>query len=491
MTIKERKKEKKITAYSMAFMAFSAVWGFGNVVNGYRYYNGMGVVSMWILMFAIYFIPYALMVGELGSAFKNEGGGVSSWIDRTMGKRLAFYAGWTYWVVHIPYLAQKPTTSIVALGWIIFGDGRVGEESWKIFNSGILSQIPTATVIQLLGLIVFFLTVLMALRGVTFLKKISSIAGTAMFVMSILFIIMMIAAPGINGKVSWTEINWSWRTFLPEFNINTIMNIAILIFAVGGCEKLSPYVNKMDNPSKSFPKGMILLAVMVAVCAILGTVAMGLMFSGHPLDNEFVTNGQYLAFQMVGQYYGLGSSLMIIYAICILIVQEAVMIVSIDAPLRMLLDNSTSEYIPGWLTKTNKRGVYKNGVLVVSIAVSVLIVVPALGIGSVSDIVDFIIGLNSICMPLRYLWVFVAYIALKKYSERFPSEYHFTKKKGFGIFIGIWCFAITAFACITKIFNTGGDYFKLVMNILTPFILLGIGLVLPVIAKRTNKEYNR
>ncbi len=28
-------------------------------------------------MFALYFVPYALMVGELGSAFKNSGGGVS------------------------------------------------------------------------------------------------------------------------------------------------------------------------------------------------------------------------------------------------------------------------------------------------------------------------------------------------------------------------------------------------------------------------------
>lgn len=35
-------------------------------------------------------------------------GGVSSWIENTTTKKLAFYAAWTYWVVHIPYLAQKP-----------------------------------------------------------------------------------------------------------------------------------------------------------------------------------------------------------------------------------------------------------------------------------------------------------------------------------------------------------------------------------------------
>ena len=72
---------KKIDWYTLAFMAFSTVWGFGNVLNGFVYFNGVQVIFSWILMFALYFVPYALMVGELGSAFKQSGGGVSSWIQ--------------------------------------------------------------------------------------------------------------------------------------------------------------------------------------------------------------------------------------------------------------------------------------------------------------------------------------------------------------------------------------------------------------------------
>ena len=71
---------KKIVWYNLAFMAFSTVWGFGNILNGFVYFNGIQVIFSWVLMFALYFVPYALMVGELGSAFKNSGGGVSSWI---------------------------------------------------------------------------------------------------------------------------------------------------------------------------------------------------------------------------------------------------------------------------------------------------------------------------------------------------------------------------------------------------------------------------
>ena len=60
---------KRIKWQMLAFMAFSTVWGFGNVLNGFVYFNGTQVIFSWILMFALYFVPYALMVGELGSAF--------------------------------------------------------------------------------------------------------------------------------------------------------------------------------------------------------------------------------------------------------------------------------------------------------------------------------------------------------------------------------------------------------------------------------------
>ncbi|GKS81049.1 hypothetical protein LPAF129_07340 [Ligilactobacillus pabuli] len=79
--------KKKMTWSTLALMAFSTVWGFGNVVNGYMYFGGIKVVFSWVLMFALYFVPYALIVGELGSTFKDAGGGVSSWVNETMGAK--------------------------------------------------------------------------------------------------------------------------------------------------------------------------------------------------------------------------------------------------------------------------------------------------------------------------------------------------------------------------------------------------------------------
>ena len=113
-------------------MAFSTVWGFGNVINGFSEYGGLKAIVSWIILFALYFIPYALMVGELGSTFKNEGGGVSSWIHETIGPGMAYMAGWTYWVVHMPYISQKPNSSVIAASWAFFRDSRASGMNTRI-----------------------------------------------------------------------------------------------------------------------------------------------------------------------------------------------------------------------------------------------------------------------------------------------------------------------------------------------------------------------
>ena len=126
---------------------------------------------------------------------------------------------------------------------------------------------------------------------------------------------------------------------------------------------------------------MIALAIMVAVCAMLGTVAMGMMFDSNNIPEDLMTNGAYYAFQTLGEYYGLGNFFVVVYAICNLIGQFTVMIISIDAPLRMLLDNADDNFIPASMFKQNKHGTYTNGHKLVMIIVSILIIVPAIGIG--------------------------------------------------------------------------------------------------------------
>ena len=468
-------EQKKINWKLLAFMAFSTVWGFGNVVNGFVWFNGIQVIFSWIFMFALYFVPYALMVGELGSAFKNAGGGVSSWIRETMGTKLAYYAGWTYWACHITYIASKPSGGLKALSWVIFRSAELYDRLPSIY-------------IQLITFALLLIFCYVASRGLNPLKKMATLAGSSMFIMSLLYILMMFAAPVINPKADYVSLDFSLKNLIPNFRLEYFTSLSILVFAVGGCEKISPYVNKVENPSKGFPKGMIALAIMVVVCAMLGTIAMGMMFDPTVINaseesfNSYAANGAYWAFQRLGQYYGIGDTLLVIYALCNMIGQFAVLIMSIDAPLRMLLDNEdTKQFIPKKLLKQNDVGAYTNGIIMVAVLSGSIILVQSFVPGAAA-VLKQLTKLNSVCMPLRYLWVFAAYIALRKAGDKFHPEYRFVKNNALALAFGVWCFLVTAVSCLLGMHSK--DTFTMALNVITPLVLSVLGIIMPLLAKR-------
>ena len=468
-------EQKKINWKLLAFMAFSTVWGFGNVVNGFVWFNGIQVIFSWIFMFALYFVPYALMVGELGSAFKNAGGGVSSWIRETMGTKLAYYAGWTYWACHITYIASKPSGGLKALSWVIFRSAELYDRLPSIY-------------IQLITFALLLIFCYVASRGLNPLKKMATLAGSSMFIMSLLYILMMFAAPVINPKADYVSLDFSLKNLIPNFRLEYFTSLSILVFAVGGCEKISPYVNKVENPSKGFPKGMIALAIMVVVCAMLGTIAMGMMFDPTVINaseesfNSYAANGAYWAFQRLGEYYGIGDTLLVIYALCNMIGQFAVLIMSIDAPLRMLLDNEdTKQFIPKKLLKQNDVGAYTNGIIMVAVLSGSIILVQSFVPGAAA-VLKQLTKLNSVCMPLRYLWVFAAYIALRKAGDKFHPEYRFVKNNALALAFGVWCFLVTAVSCLLGMHSK--DTFTMALNVITPLVLSVLGIIMPLLAKR-------
>lgn len=470
-----KNQKRQITWVVLAFMCFSTLWGFGNVVNGFIYFNGTQVIFPWTFMFIFYLFPYAFMVGELGSAFKERGGGVASWVQKTSSAKLAYYAGWTYWAVHISYIASKGSGGLKALSWILFQ------------NAETYDSIP-GPIVQAATLVVFLFFCWVASRGLNPLKNLTSIAGTSMFVMSILFFIMMFAAPKINPNANYLSVDLNLSNLMPKMSLRTLSNLSILVFAVGGIEKVSPYINNMKgNPAKGFPRAMKLSVLMVVICAVFGTIALAMMFNPAVINqspesfDSYLANGAYWAFQRLGNYYGVGNLFLIIYAICNLIGQFAVLVISIDAPLRMLLDDpDTSKFIPKGLLKKNKYGAFINGIKLIIVLCSAIIVAQIFVPGA-ATVIKQLTKLNSIIEPFRYLWIFFAYIMLRKHSAKYPREYKFVKSDKVGIAIAVWMFVVTLLCCILGMISD--DPFQMMLNIITPLVLFALGIILPVIRK--------
>ena len=175
----------------------------------------------------------------------------------------------------------------------------------------------------------------------------------------------------------------------------------------------------------------------------------------------------------------------------------AALAVSIDAPLRILLDDADPKYVPNALRRKTSGGVPINGYKLTGILVSIIIIIPALGISGTNNLYNWLLNLNSVVMPLRYLWVFWAFMMLNKQLDKFHSDYMFVKNPKVGFGFGAWCFLFTAFACIlgmvpkiTYASNPSAWWFQLILNVLTPIVLIGIGFILPAIARRHQEEVN-
>ena len=97
--------------------------------------------------------------------------------------------------------------------------------------------------------------------------------------------------------------------------------------------------------------------------------------------------------------------------------------------------------------------------------------------------------LNSVTMPLRYLWVFAAYIALRKSLNKFNPEYKFTKNQTVALVAGGWCFFVTAVCCLLGMY-VEGDIASTALNVITPVVLTALGLILPEIKKRETAKAN-
>lgn len=463
-------ENKKINWYSISFIAFTSMWSINNIFNNFAQ-QGLHALFSWIFIILLYFIPYLFIVSKLGAAFPNSDGGVSTWVERTIGSKMAYLASWAYWIVNLTYLAQKPQNILVSLAWIFSG-------SAKTINSFSPSTLAFISFIILMILMWF------SARGINTLKVVGSIAGIGLLISSALMILLAFttlfilhlpaASPHLNNP----------RSYLPTFNSSYLSTLSMLIFAVGGAEKISPYINNLKNGRKNFPKSMLLLAFLVGGSAILGTYSLGILFNSHAIPKDLMMNGAYVAFNKLGKIFHLGSTLMILYAISNFLSQIAALIVSIDAPIRILFSENNRSFIPNVMMRRNSNNVPIIGYLLTGGLTSILIFIPTLKIHNVANFYNWLLNLNSVVIPFKFLFIFLAFIFLIK---KLPLSLN---KKAPQILLGVWIFAVTLvislMGMIPKNVNpfTSEWWFQLVLNVATPVVFGLLGVILPLIKRK-------
>lgn len=470
-------KRKYISWPVIALMDFVTVIGFDDII--YNFQNqGLAVVSDWVLLLVLFVIPYEMMVGHLGSVFAKEGGGLSSWIRHTSGDKMGYITAWCYWVVSLPYLVDVANSTVISFAWLFKGRALDDQEmsNW---------------VFALFTALIFLVFIFFQHKFANSLQWLSIIGGGAMFVMTILFVIMTFAYLGEGRPVATQPFHF--KNFLPTFDMKFMMSLGLLIFAMNGSEFVAPYVNEMKNGPRDFPKAMYMLAAMTGFLTIFGSFSLGVFFNAHKLPDDLKMNGSYYAFQAMGEKFGMGNFFLYAFIITQALYMLAQLAVLVDGGARIFLSDTAKQYLPKQLTKVDKNGLPINGYWLTTFICSVLLFLSST-LPTVNDIFNQLLNLNGIVSPYVTGLLFWAFIKVRMHEEDYPSAYVYIKNRKFAIFVGWWCLIVTLTGATFGIvpidaeFGTAKWTHMLILNIVEPLFMIALGVILPLIAKWQRKR---
>lgn len=471
-------KMKAISWPVLTLMALCTVIGLDDIM--YNFQNqGMPVITSWIIMCLLYVTPYSLMVGQLGSTFSEEGGGLSSWVRGTDGEFLGYFTAWTYWAASIPYAVDSANEIIVDLGWALTG------------SKGFQDKIPT-TIFAALTFVVFIVFIIVEHHFANSMEFLSSIGGGLMVIMTVLFVFLAFVGLAKSGGHMATQ-PFTWHTIIPKFDLHYWSTVGMLIYAMNGCELVAPYVTKMKKPKSDFPKAMITLAIMTAFLTILGSFALGIYFDAYHIPNDLKMNGAYYVFDMVGKQFGMGKFLLYLWAWTSLLFNCALVAVLLDAMTRMLISDTGDKYMPKFLRKKDKNGLPING-YILTVALSSFIMILGIFLPDMNDIFNWLLNLNSIVSPGVTCWIFYSFMRVRKNSKKYPSKYVYIKNDKLAWLVGLALLVVTAVATILGFApqdvkqGSGLWWYELIINIVAVIVLIGLGAILPGIRRR-EEEY--
>ncbi len=469
--------KKYISWQTLFLMALCTVIGIDDIM--YNFQNqGMSVIFSWIVMVIFYVIPYSLMVGQLGSAFSKEGGGLSSWVRGTDGEFLGYFTAWTYWAASIPYAVDSANEIIVDVGWAL-----TGSEKFQ-------SKIPN-TLFAFLTFAMFIIFIIVEHHFSKSMEFLSTLGGGLMMLMTVLLVLLAFVGLAKSGGHMATT-NFHWTDIFPKFDWHYFSTIAMLIYAMNGCELVAPYVTQMKKPQSDFPKAMIALAAMTAFLTILGSFALGIYFNANKMPNDLKMNGAYYAFKMIGHQFGWGDFLLYLWAWTSVFFNCALLAVLLDAMTRMLISDTGDKYMPKFLRKKDKNGLPING-YILTVALSSFIMILGIFLPDMNDIFNWLLNLNGIVSPGVTCWIFYSFMRIRKNSKKFPSEYVYIKNDKVAYGVGLALLLVTAIATLMGITpqdvpqGSGTWWYELIINIVAVIVLIGLGTILPGIRRREVK----
>ena len=199
----------------------------------------------WIFLLIGFFLPYAMISAELGTAYEDEGG-IFDWIKRAFGAKWGSRAAWYYYINFPLWMGSLA---------VLFTD---------VIGSVFKLQLGTFSSI-VWQLVFIWAVVTVSCFKISDSKWILNIAAIFKAVLMLAIGILGIYASITRGSAN----DFSPSTFIPGLNIHSLSNISVIIFNFLGFEVVTTFASEMQNPGKEIPRAIILGGIFIAAFYIL------------------------------------------------------------------------------------------------------------------------------------------------------------------------------------------------------------------------------
>ena len=381
-----------ITMWAMTILIVTNIVSMRGLASQAEY----GYTSIFYYVFAalVFLVPYSLVCAELASTW-TKSGGLFRWCAEAFGPKwgwAAMYYEWQMVVIWFPAVLMFGAVTLAYIFWP------------ETFDSS-LSKNVIYTLIVVLA--IYWLATFNTFRGTAYANKLSTYGGLFGTIIPACVLIVMGIIYVCMGNHIFIEAH---QPFWPDFSkFGTIVLAASIFLFYAGMEMQAVHVPSMRNPSKDFPKSVLLAVLIILIVFVGGTLAIGFVIPEKDIN---------LLASLLVAYNNLFASIhceWLGHILALFLTFGVIGQVScvIAAPSSGMLSVGKAGYLPRGLQKTNKNGIqvpilWVQGIMV-SILALVLVVLP-----SVQSAYQILSQMSTIIYLAMVFIIYFAFIRLRR-----------------------------------------------------------------------------
>ncbi|MBZ9686128.1 glutamate/gamma-aminobutyrate family transporter YjeM [Clostridium estertheticum] len=418
--------KKHLTLVSLVLMIFTSVYGFNNIPRSF-YKMGYAAIPWYILSGITFFIPFAFMMAEFGAAFKDEKGGIYSWMAKSVGAKFAFMGTFMWYASYVIWMVNVASTVWIPISNAIFGTDTT--KTWGLLG------LTGPKFLGILGICWIIFVTFISTKGLDKIKKVTSLGGSAVALLNIVLLIgAILVFIGTHGHLAQPIVGIS--SFIdspnPKYVGNILQSFAFVVFAIfayGGIEVVGGLVDETENAEKNFPKGVVISAIVISIGYSLGIFLVGIFTNWSSVMNDKsvnLANAGYVVMANLG--YSLGNAFGASQATSIAMGHGVARFVGLSmflalsgafftlmfSPLKQLIEGTPAKLWPGKMGEM-KNGMPQNAMWVQAALVCIMIfLVSVVGGDSMKKFIEILVSMTNVAMTLPYMFIAFAFAPFKK-----------------------------------------------------------------------------